>query len=79
MDAKKAMQIIKEGSHEWEDFYAALSVAVKALEKQIPKKAIKDGLPACPNCKTIFIFRTNETKGQHCKYCGQAIEWEGDV
>ena len=56
----------------------ALISAIDALEKQIPKKPEYDGHTfACPTCKTIFLFKTGEVRGIRCKWCGQAIDWEG--
>lgn len=54
----------------------ALLLASKALEKQIPQKAIirptrsffKD--ERCPNCDSFFIGHHN-----FCGECGQAIDW----
>ena len=62
----------------------AISMAIEALEKQIPKKPIirktedyfgnvKHTL--CPNCqKTEFVF----TQPCFCHHCGQALNWEVD-
>ena len=60
----------------------AISMAIEALKKQIPKKPIirkaedyfgnvKHTL--CPNCReTEFVF----TQPCFCHHCGQAIDWE---
>lgn len=53
----------------------AYSMAVAALEKQIPKKPIRDGLYACPNCHKLMLQGAFEAKGKCCKECGQAIDW----
>lgn len=54
----------------------SLKIAVKALEKQIPKKPIEKPTRSlfadirCPDCKTLI--------GRHqkfCKECGQALDW----
>ena len=62
----------------------AISMAIEALEKQIPKKPIirkaedyfgnvKHTL--CPNCQdTEFVF----TQPCFCHHCGQAIDWSDD-
>lgn len=51
----------------------AYSVALNALEKQIPKKVTKS---ACPSCNRIFLFRHSEKrKGDYCDNCGQALDW----
>ena len=53
----------------------ALEVAVKALEKQIPKKVSVLEMPyiviySCPNCYNQHIGMEN-----YCSYCGQALDW----
>ena len=54
----------------------AYSVALNALEKQIPKKVTKS---ACPSCNRIFLFRHGEKrKGDYCDNCGQALDWSDD-
>ncbi len=53
----------------------AYGMAVAALEKQIPKKPIYDGLYACPNCHTIMLQGAFEARGKCCKECGQVLDW----
>lgn len=55
--------------------YEALDIAIKALEKHIPKKPLPDnkyyGNGKCPKCGAIFL-----TKSTHyCGNCGQALDW----
>ena len=51
----------------------ALKIAINALEKQIPKKPIKDKyvpeLDFCPECGTEV------TNCNYCPLCGQKIDW----
>ena len=54
-----------------------------ALEKQIPKKPIRDRLDKanlCPICNSSFTFwigtQVFENKPYYCDACGQAIDWE---
>ena len=56
----------------------ALNMAVKALEKQMPKKPILDAIfPSgiewyfCPACNHNGIEKT----GTYCHSCGQALDW----
>lgn len=63
--------------------------AIKALEKQIPKKPnayhtrfFGDDRMAydCPNCKHCFTmmkpnYNDNILRNQYCDICGQAIDW----
>lgn len=53
-----------------------LRLAIKALEKQIPKKPSQDSIglyyfPICPNC-----HKELESYDHHCE-CRQALDWEG--
>lgn len=69
----------------------ATATAIKALEKQIPKKPIAKHYEeagehpyvkyACPDCKTgISAVKENEKSYQNrfCHKCGQAIDWSED-
>ena len=61
----------------------ACNMAIKALERQIPKKPSEvkeyedesyyrlDFL--CPNCNTAVIGQPYRPK--HCKHCGQELDW----
>ena len=53
----------------------AYSLAIEALEKQIPKKVVyhddsgnKTVSERCPSCFEI-------AHSDYCEYCGQAIDW----
>ena len=55
----------------------AISNAVEALEKQIPKKpTIKKSVKVnaftlrCPNCEAVL-----QADSPCCRYCGQALDW----
>ena len=49
----------------------AYSVALNALEKQIPKKLKDDGWLYCPICgRDVLMDRFN-----YCPDCGQALDW----
>ena len=55
-----------------------INFAIKAIDKQIPKKPIGDlhSVPhyRCPTCKcTVSMYNTQFDS--FCKYCGQAIDW----
>lgn len=55
----------------------------KALEKQIPKKPLKqecdffDFNLVCPKCKNriVNVWSKREYKPNYCHYCGQALDW----
>lgn len=48
----------------------ALEVAVKALEKQIPKKPSETDKARCIHC--ACVVKRDE---RFCKNCGQALDW----
>lgn len=59
-----------------------LEMAIKSLEKQIPKNPIPqdEDCLECPNCDS-FIGYESECKDEnyqvnYCPNCGQAIKWE---
>lgn len=78
-DAVKNIEIaIAEVEWEYPMQYAiAFEIAIKALEKQIPKKAknitttvyYKQG--RCPNCNALL----KNTINIFCPDCGQALDW----
>ena len=84
MKPKEAIKTIKIALAEVEwnypmDYTVAFEEAIKALEKQIPKKPVdnpENGWFECPNCGLIVwvYYGTGET--HHCD-CGQALDWEG--
>lgn len=57
----------------------AISLAILALDKQVPKKAIKySSVPhhRCPACRCAIRIFENDPFDVRCKFCGQAIDWE---
>ena len=63
------------------DISIALEMAIEALKKQIPRRAILDtSFPSvfkwwrCPVCAQNNI----ETNDRFCHRCGQALDWSGD-
>ena len=88
MNEQEAMRdIIEEGIELGAGDYVdveALKVAVKALEKQIPKKpniwgdGYADGemiydMYDCPNCEKSYEIDCE--KYDYCPACGQRIDW----
>lgn len=77
MEAKEAIEVltdkntsigtIKCDDTAWRKLKPAIDTAVEALKKQIPKKPIRGGLYACPNCHTIMLQGTFEARGKCCK------------
>ena len=56
-----------------ESKFAALNLAVGAIDKQIPKKAdtVVSVWGKCPNCG----IDTVEAGENYCYQCGQALDW----
>ena len=88
MTEKEARKIIGEitlNRVSWEEL-EAMNIALKALEKQIPKEPHYDGdgyAPdgsfvwdewLCPRCNSRF--EVDYDKYDYCPNCGQAIKWE---
>lgn len=66
-----------------EDDYRANEMAIKALEKQIPRKPIKSEKQVvryvntyyCPTCNLGF---TGTNIAKHCYHCGQKFDWSDE-
>ena len=63
---------------EWEypmQYAVAFETAIKALEKQIPKKPVdydsKIKVGFCPDCEAVVT-------SDFCDNCGQALDWSAD-
>lgn len=61
----------------------AVEIAVEAMEKQIPKKAIGEHYAhmRCPSCNHRIPSgggSSSRRRDNWCNYCGQAIDWEGE-
>lgn len=57
----------------------ATTLAIEALEKQIPKKPKRSGkYGVCPSCSRL-IERYEQKHGNieipHCKWCGKKLDW----
>lgn len=69
-----------------DEFSKVIDIAIKALEKQIPKKpdCIEDKMWCCPVCDNNLLHKwikyptrlMPKSEGlPHCMYCGQKIDW----
>ena len=63
----------------------AFNMAIKALEKQIPKKppvvnrpSIFIKVPVCPNCSTSEHYQPLYGKTKYCSNCGQKLDWSDE-
>ena len=84
MTYKKALNDLKrqvehfENGTEFSYSLPPLKVAVKALEKQIPKKprVDDDSWLCCPNCdETFAMFDNLNRRLLCCGCCGQKLDW----
>ena len=58
----------------------AVEIAVEAMEKQIPKKAVGEHYAhmRCPSCNHRIPSgggSSSKRRDNWCNYCGQAIDW----
>lgn len=80
------MQITDRNSeHKFlEDDYKANEMAIQALEKQIPKKVVKDGKQSykCPCCCGCAKTDTGDSfidyRLDYCDGCGQKLDWSDE-
>ena len=53
-----------------------LRLAIKALEKQIPKKPVYGAANIkCPNCGATLLYYFYSFKIDYCDECGQRLDW----
>lgn len=67
-----------------EDDYKANEMAIQALEKQIPKKVVKDEKRSykCPCCGESAKTETGDSfidyRLDYCDGCGQKLDWSDE-
>lgn len=81
-EAIKTIELAK-AEVEWNypmDYAVSFEMAIKALEKQIPKTPLESDRKIrycevfkCPNCDFEFSGRISN----YCYRCGQALDWGG--
>ena len=79
----KTLEVAK-AEVEWNypmDYAVAIDEAIKAVDKQIPKKPVskykyRDGENVCPSCETENRCRIVMFWEKFCPDCGQRILWE---
>lgn len=76
MDEREAIEIIEGSSHDWKSIYDALSVAVDALKKRIPKEADlnEEGYIKCNSCGGLIAYLDDPETHKFCLLCGQRLE-----
>ena len=53
-----------------------LRLAIKALERQIPKKPVYGAANIkCPNCGATLLYYFYSFKIDYCDECGQRLDW----
>ena len=53
-----------------------LRLAIKALEKQMPKKPVYGTANIkCPNCGATLLYYFYSFKIDYCDECGQRLDW----
>lgn len=53
-----------------------LRLAIKALEKQMPKKPVYGAANIkCPNCGATLLYYFHSFKIDYCDECGQRLDW----
>lgn len=70
--------LFKGASEEINPLYAAYTVAIDAMEKQIPKKPkeYEDSCYLCPVCGNAVLYKGDKNDGiPYCLGCGQALDW----
>lgn len=97
MTTEEAIKVIKEGERDFCEIYQseclgktcnkcegsiAYNMAIKALEKQIPKKPVEvRNEIVCPTCENyiditdddLYVYEIEPPK--YCDECGQALDW----
>lgn len=64
-----------------EELAEAMGMEIQALEKQIPKKVVKDGKRSCkcPCCGGCAMTDTGDSfidyRLDYCNGCGQKLDW----
>ena len=74
---KEIVFVIDGDTHFHFECIEAIDVAIEALEKQTPKKVIREDIEVaeldyCPNCKVRFFTKYGMA---YCSACGQKIDW----
>lgn len=75
---KRALEYFRSGTDGKGLDHNALAFAIKALEKQVPKRAVDAHAGTiCPACRAnLFLEDLNAVeKSRYCPDCGQRFEW----
>ena len=76
----EVIEILMDIQSDWEDGveYEAFNVALTAVEKQIPRKPLKEfnGIQILKMCLCGGEAYSYPSSFNYCPYCGQKIDWE---
>ena len=84
MTTEKALELLKDHeywtTYSWQD--EVCEMAIKALEKQIPKKPYDVDTECktfdCPECLSKLYANEDVRNCGYCCVCGQKLLWEED-
>lgn len=84
-EAIRMQESIKRFHRYDEEVESSCDMAISALEKQIPKKGIKEKITEgvnkglhkyyCPNCYKKGYLSNKCNVGEYCSDCGQKLDW----
>lgn len=85
-EAKEILTLNDEMQRKLPNLKGVYEIAVKALEKQIPKKPVEyeDKYYGCPNCNNPLLHKWRKYNTEledknnglpYCLNCGQSIDW----
>lgn len=66
------------GMYRVQVYEEALEIIKKAIEKQIPKKVVREAgkiLYSCPNNRLHQMTVDKKGEFRYCSICGQALDW----
>ena len=69
MTVNEAIEVLNGNIDDINRVVIARAVAIKALEKQIPKKLTPEPDDECQTCGRFVMG------GKYCRECGQRIDW----
>ena len=79
MTYEEAKNVLKKGADKFDiDLIRAYGRAIEALEKQIPKKVVREAgkiLYSCPNNRLHQMTVDKKGEFRYCSICGQALDW----
>ena len=85
MNFREVIKTLAKAEVEWDypmEYDVAIDEAIKAVEKQMPKKPIGDlhsvSHYKCPICYSSVKTYEKECGDRFCRWCGQRLLWEAE-